>query len=220
MNRRHVLAPILATSVALTLCGCASRSMNPASPYATQNDVARNPLRAQELTLQAADLIERHLNINVLREASRTQDHGFVEPPSKAMPDDFAKAESLLREALAADLYHGPAHNNLGVIYLKQGKLYEAANEFEWARKLLPGHPDPRMNLAMVLERAGRTDDALATYRTALEVYPDHLPTLQARTRLQLKSNKRDESTNAHLQQIAMRSSPQWREWALKQLSR
>jgi hypothetical protein len=50
-------------------------------------------------------------------------------------------------EALSADLFFGLAHNNLGVLYLKEDKLYEAANEFEWARKLMPGHPDPRMNL-------------------------------------------------------------------------
>jgi len=46
---------------------------------------------------------------------------------------DPATAEKLLREALTADLYHGPAHNNLGVLYLKMSppKLYEAASEFE-----------------------------------------------------------------------------------------
>ena len=33
-------------------------------------------------------------------------------------------------------------HGNLGVLYLNRGELYEAASEFEWARRLLPGHPD------------------------------------------------------------------------------
>ena len=35
----------------------------------------------------------------------------------------------------------------------------------------MPGHPGPRMNLALTLERAGRIDEAMATYDTALEVY-------------------------------------------------
>lgn len=74
--------------------------------------------------------------------------------------------------ARSQDLYHGPAHNNLGVIYLKKGLLFEAAGEFQWARQLLPGHPDPRLNLALTLETAGKTDDAIATYKTALEVFP------------------------------------------------
>jgi Flp pilus assembly protein TadD len=93
------------------------------------------------------------------------------------------EAEAILREALAADLYHGPAHNNLGVVYLRQGRLYEAANEFEWARKLMPGNPDPRFNLALTLERAGRTGEALAMYGTALEVEEGHLPSMQALAR-------------------------------------
>ena len=114
--------------------------MRSGSPYATPREVNRNSLRAQELTREAAELLDRNPQ----------------------------KAERLLREALTADLYYGPGHNNLGVMYLKQGQLYEAANEFEWARKLMPGHPDPRMNLALTLERAGRIDEALATYETAL----------------------------------------------------
>jgi len=52
---------------------------------------------------------------------------------------EAAEAETLLRRALTADLYHGPAHNNLGVLYLTQGKLFEAAGEFEWARGELAG---------------------------------------------------------------------------------
>jgi tetratricopeptide (TPR) repeat protein len=130
-------------------------------------------------------------------------------------------AEKLLREALTADLYHGPAHNNLGVIYLKLGHLYEAAGEFEWARKLMPGHPDPRMNLALTLERAGRVAEALDTYRTALEVYPGHIQSIQALTRLQVRAGKTDVKTHEHLEDIALRgATPRWREWARGELTR
>ena len=51
------------------------------------------------------------------------------------------------------------------------------------ARKLMPGHPGPRMNLALTLEQAGRTDEAIQTYKTALEVFPGHVPTEQALAR-------------------------------------
>ncbi len=129
------------------------------------------------------------------------------------------RAERLLREALTADIDYGPAHNNLGVLFLSQGKLFEAANEFEWARKLMPGHPDPRMNLAFTLERAGRIDDALATYATALEVYPNHLQTIQALARIQLRHNRADDHTDDLLSEIALRGeTDQWRTWARAQL--
>ena len=119
------------------------------------------------------------------------------------------------------DLYHGPAHNNLGVLYLNQGKLYEAANEFEWAGKLMPGHPDPRMNLALTLERAGRIDAAADAYATSLEAYPNHIPSMQALARLQLRHSLSNDQTPELLEAIAMRGdSEQWRQWARYQLSR
>jgi len=162
-------------------------------PYATSSESARSPLEAQRLTFEALDVID-------------------------SQP---ANAEQLLRDALTADLYHGPAHNNLGVLYFEQGKLYEAANEFEWARKLMPGNPDPRMNLALTLERAGRIDEALKGYATALEVREGHIPTIQAMTRCQLRHGRETSETKLQLQEIALRGeTKEWRSWAQERLLR
>lgn len=169
--------------------GCAARRAT--GPYDAPTEVTRNPLEAQRLTQQAAELMER----------------------------DPSRAENLLREALTLDLYHGPAHNNLGVIHLSRGELYEAANEFEWARKLMPGHPDPRLNLALTLERAGRIDEALAACDSALEAYPGHIATTQELARLQLRHQRADSRTHDLLQEIVMRGdSPEWRRWAASRL--
>lgn len=162
-------------------------------PYRPADASRRDTARAQELTSKAAELV-------------------FTEPE---------KAEPLLREALTADLYHGPAHNNLGVLYLNAGQLYEAASEFEWARKLMPGHPDPRLNLAMTLEEAGRIDEAAEAYQTALEVYPNHLPTLMGLTRMQIRTETSDDRTQQNLRTIVMRTGdPSWRRWAERELIR
>jgi Flp pilus assembly protein TadD len=175
---------------ALLIGGCRGGG---GSVYQPQTEARRDSLKAQSLTQQAAEILEK----------------------------DPAKAERILREALTADLYHGPAHNNLGVLYLKQGKLYDAAGEFEWAKKLMPGHPDPRMNLALTLERAGRIDDALTAYSSALEVYPDHIQTMQALARLQVKHGRRDDNTPRYLREVAFRGdSETWRTWARGQLSK
>jgi Flp pilus assembly protein TadD len=101
------------------------------------------------------------------------------------------------------------------------GTLGSSCARFTWAKKLLPGHPDPRMNLALTLERAGRTDDALATYATALEVYPDHIPTIEAMALLQLRAEKTDDRTAKMLSDIELRGeSERWREWARLQTVR
>ncbi|HYE02316.1 MAG TPA: tetratricopeptide repeat protein [Phycisphaerales bacterium] len=157
--------------------------------YVPASDSGRSAARAERLTRQAAAL---------------------ADPQSPA-------AERLLLAALDADRFHGPAHNNLGVIYLAQGKLYEAAGEFEWARKLMPGHPDPRLNLGLVLERAGRVDQAIDSYQAALEVYPGHLPSVQALARAQVRHGLLDEQTPALLDEIALRSDASWQRWARAQ---
>jgi Tfp pilus assembly protein PilF len=178
---------VLLHCLALALASAGCVGTHKSAPYAPVSESDRDGEKARRLSAEGAKLIDK----------------------------DSIKAEKLLREALTADLYHGPAHNNLGVLYLKQDRLYEAAGEFEWARKLLPGLPEPRMNLALTLERAGRTDEALATYGTALEVYADHLPTLEAMALLQVKAGKTDTRTPHMLDEIALRGETErWRDWA------
>jgi tetratricopeptide (TPR) repeat protein len=135
--------------------------------------------------------------------------------------DDAGEAAKLPRAALAAVLFHGPAHNNLGVLLLGQGKLYEAAQEFEWARKLMPGHPDPRVNLALTLEAAGRDQEAFESFETALEVYPGHLPAMMGAASVALRTRIEDERLEGWLREIALRAEqPAWREWAMAQAAR
>jgi len=135
---------LAALLLALGAAACAS-APHPGSPYDPPTKQDRNTVQAEKLSRQAAGSLDE---------------------------GDLQKAEVLLRESLTADLFYGPAHNNLGVIFLMQDKLYEAAQEFEWAKKLLPAAPDPRVNLALVLERAGRSDDALLAWEGALRVAP------------------------------------------------
>jgi len=171
-------------AVFIPLASCANHGS--LSPYASSGELRRDTHLARELHQQA----------------------------SAVMIEDEPEAERLLRAALAADLYFGPAHNNLGIILLGRGELYAAASEFEWARKLMPGHPDPRVNLAMTLEQAGKVDDAINAYDAALAVYDGYLPAMQGKARLQVVSGRTGKQTRALLDEIALRGDERWREWA------
>lgn len=184
--RRLTLA-IALLALAAASAGCAGGRGASRSPYAANGEQQRDPQRARELYAEAV----------------------------RVGPGDPVEAERLLRAALAADIYLGPAHNNLGALLLERGLLYEAANEFEWARKLMPGHPSPRVNLAMTLERAGKTDLALEAYDAALAVYDGHLPAIQGKARLQVLAGRADRETVAALEEIALRGDEEWRRWAL-----
>jgi len=179
---------IVTLTLGLSVVGCHTPNESRIDdPYRPMSEENRNPIRAMELNGQGADLIS----------------------------DNPDSAERVLRNALSEDLYCGPAHNNLGVVFLKQGKLYEAASEFEWARKLMPGHPDPRTNLGMTLERAQRVDEAIAAYKSALEVVTEDVGAMQALARAQLFHEKTDDETNELLRQIAVRGETEaWRAWA------
>lgn len=189
-----VIAALAALLACVLLSGCAGRNaVN--GPYSTAGDPPRDPQRARDVHAQAVEIIQR-----------------LADDPD---PEQLERAEQLIREALNADLYHGPAHNNLGVILLQRDELYDAAREFEWARRLMPGHPDPRVNLALTLERAGKTDEALSAYASALETSPNYLPAIQGRASLQIRTNRHTPETLELLKEIALRSDERWREWAI-----
>jgi len=161
---------------------------------------------------------ERAYELDSVAERNQQLAAEYTQQASGLIHSDPDEAMRLLRLAVEADLFHGPAHNNMGVILLNQGRLYEAAEEFDWARRLMPGHPDPRINLGIALERGGKADDALEAYASAIEVFPGHLPSLQALTRLQVRSGNRTEETNELLREIVHRGDETWREWARLQL--
>jgi Flp pilus assembly protein TadD len=178
---------MVAAAITAALVGACKWS-GPINAYNTPAESARNPVEADRLSRQAADAIES---------------------------GDLDDAEKLLRRALAHDLYWGPAHNNLGVVFLERGKLYEAANEFEWARKLMPSQPDPRVNLGICLDRAGRSEDAMASFEAALEISPEHLPAIQGAALVAVRSGVAEDRVAGWLDAIASLSDHQWRRWAL-----
>jgi tetratricopeptide (TPR) repeat protein len=153
--------PVRAFAVGLKLIVAGGRSADtPVVPYTPPSQSTRNTSPAEHFNRKAADLLGT----------------------------DAAHAEELLRQARRADLLHGPAHNDLGVVHLRRQMLYEDASELAWAKKPMRGHPDPRVNLGLVMEAAGRTDDALESYEAALEVW---------------------------LQEIALRAEVEpWQQWA------
>lgn len=137
------------------------------------------------------------------------------------MARDPHRAESLLDDAIAADMFYGPSHNNLGVILLNGGDLHSAAQAFYAATKLMPDSPEPRINLAITMERAGRIAEAMDAYSDALVCHPDHIAVMQALVMCQVRHARRDERTPALLREVSLRGETlEWREWAQRESSR
>jgi Flp pilus assembly protein TadD len=133
---------------------------------------------------------------------------------------DYAEAESLLKRALTADIMFGPAHNNLGKVYYHQDKLYLAAWEFEYAAKLMPHQAEPRNNIGLVFEAAGRIDEAVNHYRDALALEPENPVLIGNAARARVRRGDNDAELRELLSKLVMRDTrPDWVEWARRRLA-
>jgi tetratricopeptide (TPR) repeat protein len=128
---------------------------------------------------------------------------------------DADRARQLLESAIARDPFDGPTFNNLGALHFAAGRMRDAALAFAEARRLMPGAPEPRANLAMALEQAGLFDEAAEAYAAALECNPRHWPAILGLARLEGLTRSGSAEHIARLDLIAREApDPAWRAWA------
>jgi len=183
--------------IGLAAAGCQPSWNKPAAAPAGYQTVAADPRRdtekARRLNEQGAALAER----------------GQLEA-----------AQKTLKEALEADLFYGPAHNNLGSVYFRKKQFYLAAWEFQHAAKLMPAKAQPRNNLGMVFEATGRTDAAIENYEKALAVEPGAFEPAANLARTMVQDGRKDDRTRKLLEQVARTDPrPEWVAWAQERLA-
>ena len=83
--------------------------------------------------------------------------------------------EALYAEAVRLCPTFASAHNLLGAIDARNGKLDKAKREFEEAIRLNPQFASPRYNLGVLYELRGEKEEAIAAYEAALKRSPTHL---------------------------------------------
>jgi len=138
-----------------------------------------------------------------------------------AAKEDLAKAERLLERAIQADVFYGPAHNNLGIVYLKQRKYYQAAWKFQQAAKLMPRETEPLVNLGQVFETVGRLDDAREEYEKALQRDEADLAATAGLCRVLVRTGDRTPRTRRLLETLVLRAEDEaWRRWAQREVIR
>jgi tetratricopeptide (TPR) repeat protein len=87
----------------------------------------------------------------------------------------WRNSETLFRHALAVTQNNDVAENNLGIVFLGQGKLDEAISLLQAAVDLRPDNSPAQENLAKALLQKGQVPDALIHYRKLLELQPDNI---------------------------------------------
>src|SRR5262249_40675713 len=84
----------------------------------------------------------------------------------------FEEALAHFDQALRLRPDYAEAHNNLGIVYVKQGKLEEAIACFRQSLQERPSYPKAHNNLGNALIAQLRLDEALAHLQEALRLDP------------------------------------------------
>lgn len=129
-------------------------------------------------------------------------------------------AAQYLKHALSADPTFGPARNNLGRVRFAQGRMYDAAWEFEYAARLMPHAIEPKNNLGLVMEHVRRFDEAIEQYESAVAMQRDNPELLGNLTRARIKGGDAGEEIRSLLQELLFKDTrPVWLKWASDRLS-
>jgi tetratricopeptide (TPR) repeat protein len=118
------------------------------------SSAASNPSRAAIATLAASILL--FLGARTWTEAA-----------------GYESMETHCRRTLACNPDAWAAHNNLGAVLAAQGRLAEAALEYQAALRLKPTDSSAHSNLGIIFARLHRFDAAIAEYHAALATAPD-----------------------------------------------
>ena len=85
----------------------------------------------------------------------------------------YSDIETLWRTTIEKNPRAWMAHNNLGALLLKRGKVDEAMVHFQYTLKIKSNEVGAEANLGNALLQKGRLDEAIAHYSTALQMRPD-----------------------------------------------
>lgn len=93
----------------------------------------------------------------------------YVRAQEAARKGDGEKAASLLGQAIAQHPQFGLAHNELGLVHMRTGKLDKALEEYRAAAKALPDDPFVQLNYGTALTQKKEFPEAEKQLRAALK---------------------------------------------------
>jgi tetratricopeptide (TPR) repeat protein len=159
-------------------------------------------------TPTVAELAEEHAK--KLQEAEEAYRQG-----TKALArKDLLQANRHLTRAIQLNPYHGPAHNDLGVVHFLEGRLYEAALEFDAAGRQFPERYEPFYNLGMVLEKGAQFRKAAEAYENALKRAPEELSVMENLARMYVELGSNQAEAIKLLEGALLREQrPDWQRW-------
>jgi tetratricopeptide (TPR) repeat protein len=150
---------------------------------------------------EAANHFKRSLELEP--KAEIYSDLGFIMAqlgkPEEAIAD--------YRRALELDPSCASAHFNLAVTFVQAGRFGEAESHY---RKALPGRPtaETHNGLGYALARQGRTDEAIAEFRSAIDANPKFTPAYNNLAEALVQQGKLEEAVQYYRRSLAEKPNP------------
>ncbi len=179
------------------LAGCASSSP---SPSPTENGpLMHYQLARVNFDQGRVDDALREIDLSLRQDKSLPQVHFFKGFIYYSM-GDYAKAEPCFRSAIELDPYYTDARMYLAATCEEQGRSDEALAELDraLANRTYPSPEKILVNKALILNRRGEAEAALATLRQAVEVRPRYYRAHLEMGRLLEKSGRDAEALAAY----------------------
>ncbi|MGH0031812.1 MAG: tetratricopeptide repeat protein, partial [Myxococcota bacterium] len=169
-----------------------------------QHAKSHNNMALASIDLGELEVAEAHYRESLAIEPQPAiyNDLGFV-LERQGLPDE---ADAMYRQALALDPGSAAAHTNLAASLARRGELDEAERHFREALALGPSAA-AHSGLGMVLQQQGRTDEALASLRAAVEADPRHPAAYDPLGAILAKQMQLDEAENAYRKLVELRPS-------------
>jgi superkiller protein 3 len=141
-------------------------------------------------------------SIEIEPKAEIYSDLGFI--MARLGHPDEARAD--YRKALELDPNCASAHFNLAVTFVQAGAYGEAESHY---RQALPGRPtaETHNGLGYVLARQGRTDEAIAEFRKAVDTDPKYTPAFNNLAEALAKQGKLEEAEHYYELSLAQKPS-------------
>ncbi len=105
---------------------------------------------------------------NIANEVSRLNKDGLELYKTKKL----SEAKDLFQRAINIQPENAVANNNLGLIYMEEGRGKEAEIRYRVALKANPNYPQALNNLALLYSKEGSYEEAIRLYKNALKIDP------------------------------------------------
>ena len=140
---------------------------------------------------------------------------------SFAATGDYDSAGRAFREALQANVAYAPAHNNLGLVLLHEGRFHQSALEFSFAAKLDPRAAEPLINLGRLYESVGWHKAAVDEYESALTLAPYNVEVMGRLARMRMRCGGGINAMRDLVERLARQTDDsKWQRWATAELAR